>query len=267
MGILYIVPTPIGNLKDITIRSLEVLKSVDTIYCEDTRHSKILMNEYDIRASLKSFHKFNERSRIDEIIALLDEKDIAIISDAGTPGISDPCSLLVEEARSLNKKIITLPGATAFVPALVSSGLDTSRFLFVGFLSQKKGERLRTLEDLKEVKSTIIFYESPHHINETLKDMLDVFGNRNISIAREISKIYEEHISTDIKTAVDMDFRGELVIVVEGAKEIKKDFRLHVDHFRSMGMSNKDILKEVLKLDREFKRNEVYQYLVENKHE
>ena len=265
VGILYIVPTPIGNLNDITFRAVEVLKSVSFIYCEDTRHSGILLKELGIKNKLRSLHKYNESSKIDEIRELLDAgEDIAVISDAGTPGISDPCEILV---KNIDTKIITLPGATAFVPALVSSGLDASRFTFVGFLPQKTGERERELLNLKSITNTMIFYEAPHRINDCLKSMLKIFGDRKISVAREISKVFEEHIRTTLSEAIDMEFRGELVIVVDGAEEVVEDFRKMADDLMAKGLRTKEILKEILNKNPHAKRNEVYDYLMEKSDE
>lgn len=254
-------PTPVGNLDDITFRAVEVLKSVSYIYCEDTRHSGVLLKNLGIKNRLRSLHKHNEMSKVEEIRELLDAgEDIAVISDAGTPGISDPCEILVKHIES---EIVTLPGATAFVPALVSSGLDTSRFTFVGFLPQKTGERERELENLKGITHTLVFYESPHRINECLSSMLKIFGDRSISISREISKIYEEHIRTTLSEAVDMEFRGELVIVVEGAEEVKRDFRAMADELSGKGLRTKEIIKEIMNEIPDAKRNDIYNYLME----
>lgn len=264
MGILYIVPTPIGNLSDITFRAVEILKSVGFIYCEDTRHSGILLKNLGIKNKLRSLHKYNEASKVDEIQDLLDDGvDIAVISDAGTPGISDPCELLV---KSIQAEVICLPGPTAFVPALVASGLDASRFTFVGFLPQKKSDRDRELESLKNIPHTLIFYESPHRINETLAAMEEIFGDRNISIAREISKIYEEHIKTTLHEAKDMEFRGELVIVVQGAEEKIEDFRDLAKKLKDEGLRTKDIVKKVMERNPDAKRNDIYNYLMELDH-
>nr|WP_075574859.1 16S rRNA (cytidine(1402)-2'-O)-methyltransferase [Ezakiella massiliensis] len=264
MGILYIVPTPIGNLSDITFRAVEILKSVGFIYCEDTRHSGILLKNLGIKNKLRSLHKYNEASKVDEIQDLLDDGvDIAVISDAGTPGISDPCELLV---KSVHAEVICLPGPTAFVPALVASGLDAGRFTFVGFLPQKKSDRDRELESLKNISHTLIFYESPHRINETLAAMEEIFGDRNISIAREISKIYEEHIKTTLHEAKDMEFRGELVIVVQGAEAKIEDFRDLAKQLKDEGLRTKDIVKKVMERNPDAKRNDIYNYLMELDH-
>lgn len=264
-GKLYIVPTPVGNLLDVTIRTLEVLKSSDYIYCEDTRTSSVFLNHYDISVERRSFHKFNEKSKIDEIINLVnDGKIISVISDAGTPGISDPCGLLVKEIKP--NLLSTLPGATAFVPALVNSGLDTNEFKFVGFLPPKHNERIKKLKSLKDDTCTLIFYESPHRIEEMLEDLKDVFKNRNAAIVREISKMFEETKRFNLSN-IDFspsDLKGEMVVLVDGAEE--KEFNIYpiVDEMILRGETQKSILKELKKMfpDKDIKRNDIYEYVL-----
>ncbi len=221
MAKLYIVPTPIGNLKDITLRALEVLKSADLILAEDTRKTGILLKHFEIRARLKSHHKFNEHKDIDKISNDIAEGlNTALVSDAGTPGISDPGFLLVRKCIELGIEVETLPGATAFVPALVNSGLPCDRFIFEGFLPVKKG-RATKISNLSEEKRSIVLYESPHRLLKTLKQFSEVAGEeRRASVSREISKIHEETVRGTLKELVshfeENNPRGEIVIIIEG---------------------------------------------------
>ncbi|MEL0183458.1 MAG: 16S rRNA (cytidine(1402)-2'-O)-methyltransferase [Bacteroidota bacterium] len=226
MAKLYIVPTPIGNLEDITLRSINVLIDSDLVLCEDTRRSKILMSHYKINTQLKSFHKFNEHKEVDSIVDQIKEgKKISLISDAGTPGISDPGFLIVRTCIESEIEIECLPGATAFVPALINSGIPSDKFVFEGFLPVKKGRKTR-LETLSNEKRTMIFYESPHKILKTLNDFKLNFGSeRKISISRELTKVYEENIRGTVEEVIsffgDKKIKGEIVIVVEGNKNSK----------------------------------------------
>lgn len=226
MAKLYIVPTPIGNLEDITLRSINVLIDSDLVLCEDTRRSKILMSHYKINTQLKSFHKFNEHKEVDSIVDQIKEgKKISLISDAGTPGISDPGFLIVRTCVESEIEIECLPGATAFVPALINSGIPSDKFAFEGFLPVKKGRKTR-LETLSNEERTMIFYESPHKILKTLNDFKLNFGSeRKISISRELTKVYEENIRGTVEEVIsffgDKKIKGEIVIVVEGNKNSK----------------------------------------------
>ena len=226
MAKLYIVPTPIGNLEDITLRSINVLIDSDLVLCEDTRRSKILMSHYKINTQLKSFHKFNEHKEVDSIVGQIKEgKKISLISDAGTPGISDPGFLIVRTCIESEIEIECLPGATAFVPALINSGIPSDKFVFEGFLPVKKGRKTR-LETLSNEERTMIFYESPHKILKTLNDFKVNFGSeRKISISRELTKVYEENIRGTVEEVIsffgDKKIKGEIVIVVEGNKNSK----------------------------------------------
>ena len=203
-GKLYICPTPIGNLEDITYRTLRTLKEVDLIAAEDTRHSIKLLNHFEISKPLTSYHEHNKDSKGDYLInKLIDGENIALISDAGMPGISDPGEEIIKQAIQNNIEIEVLPGATAFVMALVGSGMDTHRFVFEGFLDRDKKVRKAQLEELKEESRTIIFYESPHRLKDTLKDMLKILGNRNISINRELTKKYQEIIRENIDMSMN----------------------------------------------------------------
>ncbi|MDA0195058.1 MAG: 16S rRNA (cytidine(1402)-2'-O)-methyltransferase [Bacteroidetes bacterium] len=218
---LFLVPTPIGNLGDITIRALEILKSVDHILAEDTRTSLKLLKHYDIRNPLKSFHAFNEHRALKSIIDQLSGGSImALISDAGTPGISDPGFLLVRECLQNNLKVECLPGPTAFVPALIKSGLPADRFVFEGFLPHKKGRQTR-LKELLEERKTMIFYESPHRLVKALEQFSENFGGDRIaSVSRELTKIYEETVNDTLENLVEYfsakPVKGEIVIVVGG---------------------------------------------------
>ena len=221
---LFIVPTPIGNLKDITFRSIEVMNNVDYILCEDTRVSKKLLSHYEIIKPLKLYHAFNEHKVLKKYIRDMElGKQICLISDAGTPSISDPGYLLIKEANRLNLKVECLPGPTAFIPALVKSGLPADKFVFEGFLPNKKGRNKR-LNFLSKESRTMIFYESPLRLLKTIKDFKNIFGNeRVVSISREISKIYEETINSSLLEAynilLEKKVKGEIVIILKGYKK------------------------------------------------
>ncbi len=221
MGILYIVPTPVGNMEDITLRAIRILKEADLILAEDTRTSGILLKHFEIKNNLMSHHKFNEHGTSAGIVERLQAgQTVALISDAGTPGISDPGFFLVREAVKSGITVQCLPGATAFVPALVASGLPDDRFCFEGFLPPKKGRATR-LEGLKDEVRTMIFYESPYRLVKTLQQFSDVFGaERQVSVCREISKIHEESVRGELQEVIqhftDVEPRGEIVIVLAG---------------------------------------------------
>lgn len=224
MAKLYIVPTPIGNLEDFTFRAINVLKDVDLILCEDTRRSKKLLIHYDIETPLRSHHKFNEHKEIGKVVnKILSGEKIALISDAGTPGISDPGFLAVRTCLENNIEVECLPGATAVIPALVNSGIPFDKFVFEGFLPVKKGRKTK-LEKLSEEERTMVFYESPHKLLKTLKDFSNSFGpERKVSISRELTKIYEETIRLSLEDAVKLFTekppKGEFVIIIEGYKK------------------------------------------------
>ena len=221
MATLYIVPTPVGNMEDMTLRAIRILKEVDFVLAEDTRTSGILLKHFDIKNQLVSHHKFNEHGTSAAVISrLLAGQNAALISDAGTPGISDPGFFLVREAVRAGIEVQTLPGATAFVPALVSSGLPCDRFLFEGFLPQKKGRQSR-IEALRDEQRTMVFYESPYRVLKTLQQLADVFGSdRQASACREISKIHEESVRGTLAELIahftETEPRGEFVLVVAG---------------------------------------------------
>ncbi|RLZ10444.1 16S rRNA (cytidine(1402)-2'-O)-methyltransferase [Faecalibacter macacae] len=223
-GKLYLVPTPIGNLKDMTFRAVEILKESDVVLAEDTRNSGILLKHYEIETPMRSYHMHNEHQATEDIIRQLkDGQTISIITDAGTPGISDPGYLLAKECVANNITIECLPGATAFVPALVVSGLPNNEFTFIGFIPVKKGRKSK-LDSLVDEKKTMIFYESPHKIGRTLKDLAETFGNeRKASLSREISKKFEETLRGSLielaEIAEKRNLKGEMVLVVEGNQE------------------------------------------------
>lgn len=225
---LYIVPTPIGNLADITLRALEVLKTVDTILAEDTRTSGVLLKHYGIQKPLQSFHNFNEHRVVDGLIRRMQEGEImALVSDAGTPGISDPGFLIARSCLQAGLLIECLPGPTAFVPALIKSGLGVDRFAFEGFLPQKKG-RQTMLKKLAEEDRTMIFYESPHRLLKTLTQFAEYFGSeRRVSVSRELTKMFEETLNGTIREVMDhyadKEVKGEIVIVVEGKHRSKEE--------------------------------------------
>ncbi|MCQ2132967.1 MAG: 16S rRNA (cytidine(1402)-2'-O)-methyltransferase [Bacteroidaceae bacterium] len=221
-GMLYVVPTPVGNMEDITLRAIRVLKEADLILAEDTRTSSVLLHHYEIKNQLISHHKFNEHQTSQHIVErILGGDTVALISDAGTPGISDPGFLLVRECVRAGIEVQTLPGPTAFVPALVSSGLPCDKFCFEGFLPQKKGRQKR-LQELKEEERTIVFYESPYRIVKTLQQFVEVFGEeRHVSVCREISKVHEQSVRGTLAEVLahftEHEPKGEFVIVL-GAK-------------------------------------------------
>jgi len=219
---LYIVPTPIGNLQDMTFRAVEILKEVDLILSEDTRVSGKLLKHFGISTPQRSYHKFNEHKIVDSLVdELLSGMTMALISDAGTPAISDPGYLLVHKSIEKGIKVETLPGATAFVPALVNSGLPAERFVFEGFLPVKKGRKTR-LESLQDERRTMIFYESPHKLLKTLSDFMQYFGaDRQVSVSREISKLHEENVRGSLQDVLHVfqekpSIKGEMVIVLQG---------------------------------------------------
>ena len=228
MGILYIVPTPVGNMEDMTMRAIRILKEADLVLAEDTRTSGILLKHFDIQTHMMSHHKFNEHGTSAGIVERLKGgQTVALISDAGTPGISDPGFFLIREAVAAGIEVQTLPGPTAFVPALVSSGLPCDRFVFEGFLPQKKGRQSR-IEALKDEPRTIVFYESPYRVLKLLQQLAEVFGpDRQASACREISKVHEESVRGTLQELIahftETEPRGEFVIVVAGKESNKKE--------------------------------------------
>ncbi|HOQ82931.1 MAG: 16S rRNA (cytidine(1402)-2'-O)-methyltransferase [Candidatus Syntrophosphaera sp.] len=253
-GNLYLVPVPIGNLRDITLRALEILQKVEIIAAEDTRITRSLLSHYQIKSGrLISLHKYNEKKRIPEILELLEQgKDIAVVSDAGSPGISDPASLLVQEAIDHQINIIPLPGATAIIPALTASGFNTESFLFLGFLPLTAKHRKEKLSLIKNSIHTVILYEAPHRIKRTLTELSEYIDNRRICLAREITKIYEEFIRgniQDIITNYNIKEKGEFVIVIEGNKRSEQidrtEINQYIEELLGQGLSSKTIAQMV----------------------
>ena len=274
-GKLYICPTPIGNLEDMTYRTVRILNEVDLIAAEDTRHSIRLLNHFEISKPLTSYHDHNKGTKGDYLInKLLDGENIALVSDAGMPGISDPGEEIIKQAIENSIEVEVLPGATASITALVASGLETTKFAFEGFLDRDKKNRRLQLEDIKEERRTIIFYESPHRLKDTLKDMLKILGNRKISINREITKKYQEIIREDIETAIDIfnerEIKGEFVLIVEGfkgEKTIQNSYddlndREYVIKLIEEGNTKKDAIKLVCK-ERKLTKDIVYKQVLD----
>lgn len=268
-GKLYLIPTPIGNLDDITLRAIKTLEMVDIVYAEDTRETLNLLKYLKINKKVESCHKYTEMKHKDKIVQILKSgKNIGYVTNRGTPLISDPGNVIVDESIKQNITVIALPGPNALLPAINMSGLSNERFLFYGFLNSKQSLAKKELIDLKDIKQTIIFYESPHRITDTLSQILDVFGNRNIAIVREISKIHEEVIRDNIKNILKISdtLKGEMVIIVEGnTKEetLEVNYTEEIDKLLTQGYSKRDAIREIAdkynvsknKLYNEFKEN------------
>ena len=276
-GKIYLVATPIGNLEDITIRALNILKEVDLIAAEDTRHTLGLLNHFEISKPLISYYKQNEKSKSEMLIQkVLEGQNIAVVSDAGTPGISDPGEEIVKVAIKNNIEVIPIPGACAFVNALIASGLNTREFCFVGFLSTEKREKKEKLESLKYETKTLIFYEAPHKLKTTLETIYEIFGERKIVLARELTKIHEEFIRGNISEILEKVelIKGEFVILIEGSIESKADIQKikinnqtleeHYEMYERQGLEKKEIIKKIAK-DRNVNKNEIYQYFINRK--
>lgn len=261
---VYLIPTPIGNMEDITLRAINILKEVDVIFSEDTRVTSLLLNHLNIKKKLISSHEYNEKENENKFLSFLKEqKNIGIVTDRGTPIISDPGYELVKIAIANGYNVVGLPGPTALIPALITSGLSPAPFLFYGFLNSKESKRIKELEDLKKEKATLIFYESPHRLKQTLEDMLKILGDRNISISREISKKYEEVIRGNISLVLEEfdNIKGEFVIIVEGNNNCVDYTNIsvieHVNAYIKEGNSVNDAIKLVAK-DRSVAKKEIY---------
>ncbi|MCI8346364.1 MAG: 16S rRNA (cytidine(1402)-2'-O)-methyltransferase [Bacilli bacterium] len=261
---LYLIPTPIGNLEDITIRALNLLKSVDLILCEDTRVTGNLLKKYSIKNKLMSCHEHNEEKIKQKVVEYLQEgKNIGLVTDQGSPIISDPGYVIAKKVIEEGLAVVGLPGATAFVPALISSGLAPSPFLFYGFLNSKDSKQIKELEKLKNLDYSLVFYEAPHRIEKTLKNMIKTFGDRRISLAREISKLYEEIFRGNISEVLEQlaEIKGEIVLVVEGNKMIEDYSHItieeHIRLYLDDGVEEKEAMKKVAK-DRHIAKTEVY---------
>ena len=271
-GKLYLVATPIGNLEDITLRAINVLKNVDLIAAEDTRHTLKLLNHLEISKPMISCHRHNENEKSNKIIEKLkDGKNIAIVSDAGTPGISDPGEEVVKEAIKEDIQIIPIPGACAAINALIVSGIDTKEFYFLGFLPLNKKLRKEKLNEIKNINKTIILYEAPHKILNTINDLENILENRQVVFAREITKIHEEFIRGTIKEIKEKieNPKGEFVIIIEGNKNVENienklnllTINEHYNYYENKGYSKKEIIKLIAK-DRNVNKNEIYQKFI-----
>ncbi len=270
IGTLYIVATPIGNLGDITLRAIKVLKEVDIIAAEDTRHTLKLLNHLEISKPLISYHRHNEDIKTDVLIKELKEgKNIALVSDAGTPGICDPGEEVIKKCIEEEIPVIPIPGACAMINALICSGLNTKEFEFIGFLPLNKKNRKEKLEEIRNASKTIILYEAPHKLETTLKDLKEIIGNRKVVLARELTKIHEEYIREDIDTLIEKakDLKGEIVLIIEGGERKEEDdfsklsLEEHYTYYEKKGLSKKDIIKQIAK-DRNVSRNEIYQKFI-----
>ena len=264
---IYFVATPIGNLKDITLRALETLRAADVIFCEDTRHTLKLLNAYDIKKPLVACHKFNEREAAEKIISANAEgKEVAIVSDAGMPVISDPGGTVCSALKEAGAAYTVIPGANAFLSALVLSALPAERFAFIGFLPDKEGARRALLERYKDVDLTLCFHVAPQDVDRHISSMYAVFGERTACAVREITKLHEEAISFTLSKGLAGEKRGEYVIVVEGAAEVENPLNAlseteHIRHYMAEGLSKKDALKRAA-ADRGVPKSALYPFTV-----
>lgn len=273
-GKIYLVATPIGNLEDITLRALRILKEVDLIAAEDTRNTLKLLNHYEISKPLVSYHRHNEEVKVDNLInKLKDGQSIAIVSDAGTPGISDPGEVVVKEAIKNNIDVVPIPGACAAINALICSGLDTKEFAFMGFLPLNKKLRKEKLNEIKKETKTLVIYEAPHKLKNTLQDLKEIVEDRKIVLARELTKIHEEYIRGNIDEIIQKseNLKGEMIILIEGAKKQEEQNSLnnlsleeHYKYYENLGLEKKEIIKRVSK-DRGVNKNEIYMHFTKNK--
>lgn len=278
IGTLYLCATPIGNLDDMTFRVLDTLREVDVIAAEDTRNSIKLLNRFEIKTPMTSYHEYNKVEKAEKLVAMLQEgKNIALITDAGTPAISDPGEVLVQMCHKNGVPVTSLPGACACITALTLSGLSTRRFCFEAFLPADKNERRDILADLKEESRTIILYEAPHHLKATLAELYDTLGERKITLCRELTKKFETIMPTTLSEAISFyeenEPKGEYVLVLEGKsletrkEEKQKEWQQlsieeHMDFYESQGVDRKEAMKKVAK-DRGLSKRDVYQYLLE----
>ena len=261
---LTLVPTPVGNLEDITLRALRVLREADLIACEDTRTSSVLLRHYGIDRPLTSFHLHNENEKTHVLLERLRAgENVAVISDAGTPGISDPGWILLKRAVDEGLDVDVLPGATAVIPAVVMSGIEPQPFMFLGFPPEKSGERTKFFESVSKIQSTLCFYLSPHKAERHIAGMIEVFGNRKAALVREVSKVFQEVIRGDLEVIfvrVREGVKGELVLVVEGmSDEVSDDWKAEAEKMLTDGMSVKDIVR---KMEGRAAKNEVKRFLL-----
>lgn len=278
LGKLYLVATPIGNLEDITIRAINILKEVDLIAAEDTRHTLKLLNHYEISKPLISYHRHNEDVKSDVLISkLLDGQNVAIVTDAGTPGISDPGEEIVKEAIENNIEVVPIPGACALINALIASGLNTKEFAFYGFLPLNKKNRNSAFDRIKKEDKTVILYEAPHKLIKTLEDILEIVGDVSCVLAKELTKIHEEFIRDNISDIIKNlngkdSIKGEYIILLDLTNNtnndveddvIEKSIEEQYEFYKNQGMLKKDIIKQIAK-NKNVHKNEIYKLFIDN---
>ena len=272
-GKLYIVATPIGNLEDITLRALKILKEVDLIAAEDTRQTLKLLNHFEINKPLISYHRHNEETKSDKLIEKLKEgQNIALVSDAGTPGICDPGEEVIKKAIEENIEIIPIPGACAMINALIASGISTKEFNFLGFLPLNKKLRKQKIEEIEKSEKTIIIYEAPHKMKNTLEDLKNILKNRKIVLARELTKIHEEFIRKNIEELIEGidNLKGEMILIIEGNSQIEKEenkindltLQEQYKYYERQGLNKKEIIKKIAK-NKNVSKNEIYMQFIE----
>lgn len=272
-GILYIIATPIGNLEDITLRAIRILKEVDLIAAEDTRHTLKLLNHLEISKPLISYHRHNEEIRTEELIKELKTgKNIGLVSDAGTPGICDPGEEIIKKCIEESIKVVPIPGACAMINALITSGISTKEFIFLGFLPLNKKSRKEKLEEIKNANKTIILYEAPHKLKSTLNDLSLILEDRSVVLARELTKIHEEYIRGTVKELIEKtdNLKGEMILIIEKNNKDNKEelnslnnltLEEHYNFYEKNGLNKKEIIKKIAK-DRNVSKNEIYQYFI-----
>ncbi|HJJ17781.1 MAG TPA: 16S rRNA (cytidine(1402)-2'-O)-methyltransferase [Clostridiaceae bacterium] len=272
-GNLYIIATPIGNLEDITLRAIRILKEVDLIAAEDTRHTLKLLNHLEISKPLISYHRHNEEIRTEELIKELKTgKNIGLVSDAGTPGICDPGEEIIKKCIEESIKIVPIPGACAMINALITSGISTKEFIFLGFLPLNKKSRKEKLEEIKNANKTIILYEAPHKLKSTLNDLSLILEDRSVVLARELTKIHEEYIRGTVKELMEKtdNLKGEMILIIEKNNKDNKEelnslnnltLEEHYNFYEKNGLNKKEIIKKIAK-DRNVSKNEIYQYFI-----
>jgi 16S rRNA (cytidine1402-2'-O)-methyltransferase len=272
-GNLYIIATPIGNLEDITLRAIRILKEVDLIAAEDTRHTLKLLNHLEISKPLISYHRHNEEIRTEELIKELKTgKNIGLVSDAGTPGICDPGEEIIKKCIEESIKVVPIPGACAMINALITSGISTKEFIFLGFLPLNKKSRKEKLEEIKNANKTIILYEAPHKLKSTLNDLSLILEDRSVVLARELTKIHEEYIRGTVKELMEKtdNLKGEMILIIEKNNKDNKEelnslnnltLEEHYNFYEKNGLNKKEIIKKIAK-DRNVSKNEIYQYFI-----
>ena len=272
-GNLYIIATPIGNLEDITLRAIRILKEVDLIAAEDTRHTLKLLNHLEISKPLISYHRHNEEIRTEELIKELKTgKNIGLVSDAGTPGICDPGEEIIKKCIEESIKVVPIPGACAMINALITSGISTKEFIFLGFLPLNKKSRKEKLEEIKNANKTIILYEAPHKLKSTLNDLNLILEDRSVVLARELTKIHEEYIRGTVKELMEKtdNLKGEMILIIEKNNKDNEEelnslnnltLEEHYNFYEKRGLNKKEIIKKIAK-DRNVSKNEIYQYFI-----